>query len=188
MISFIYAKDMMRGIGYKKTNALPWPLHDLDMKWFKSLTYGHPCVAGRKTFESIASSMGKDIKTDVILSGRRCIMLSSTEEKYEHIEVFDSASKIMEELKDRYSFVIGGAETFISFLKERNPDFIYETVFMKDYDCDVRLPNELKSRDYTTEFQHDTNDYSFRIKKAVVLNTSDSFSERDWEHKNFWIN
>lgn len=50
MIALIAAMDRNRVIG--ANGSIPWHLPN-DLRRFKSLTYGHPVIMGRKTFESI---------------------------------------------------------------------------------------------------------------------------------------
>lgn len=54
-----------------KGNELLWQIPD-DLKRFKALTLGHPCIMGRKTFESIVAMLGKP------LPGRTTIVVSRT--------------------------------------------------------------------------------------------------------------
>ncbi len=63
-ISLIAALSENRVIGVG--NRLPWRLPD-DLKRFKKLTWGHPLIVGRKTYESI----GKP------LPGRKMIVLTA---------------------------------------------------------------------------------------------------------------
>lgn len=44
-----YNKDFVIG---DKNNGIPWRIKE-DMKFFKDTTTGHPCVMGRKTWDSI---------------------------------------------------------------------------------------------------------------------------------------
>lgn len=56
-----------RGIG--KNNQLLWHIPE-DLKRFKTLTYGHPIIMGRKTFDSIVAILGKPLpgRTSIVLS------------------------------------------------------------------------------------------------------------------------
>ena len=49
-ISFVVALDQNRVIGLD--GALPWRLPD-DMRRFREITMGQPCIMGRKTYESL---------------------------------------------------------------------------------------------------------------------------------------
>jgi dihydrofolate reductase len=52
-----------------KKNALLWNIPD-DLKRFKELTQGHPCIMGRNTFDSIVGMIGKPLpkRTSIVLS------------------------------------------------------------------------------------------------------------------------
>lgn len=56
-----------RGIG--KGNRLLWHIPE-DLKRFKALTYGHPIIMGRKTFESIVAILGKPLpgRTNIVIT------------------------------------------------------------------------------------------------------------------------
>jgi dihydrofolate reductase len=65
--SLIAALGKDRVIG--KDNQLLWHIPD-DLKRFKELTVGHPCIMGRKTFESIIATLGHTLpdRTTIVLS------------------------------------------------------------------------------------------------------------------------
>ena len=56
-----------RGIGL--ANELLWYVPD-DLKRFKALTFPHPVIMGRKTFESIAAKLGKPLpgRTNIVVT------------------------------------------------------------------------------------------------------------------------
>jgi dihydrofolate reductase len=56
-----------RGIG--KENRLLWHIPE-DLKRFKVLTFGHPIIMGRKTFESIVAMLGKPLpgRTNIVIT------------------------------------------------------------------------------------------------------------------------
>ncbi len=58
MISLIVAMAKNHVIGIK--NDLPWHI-PADLKRFKDLTRGKPCIMGRNTFESIVARIGKPL-------------------------------------------------------------------------------------------------------------------------------
>ena len=67
MISIVAALGRDRVLG--KDNQLLWHIPH-DLKRFKQLTLGHPVVMGRKTFESIVSSLGKPLpgRTNIVVT------------------------------------------------------------------------------------------------------------------------
>ena len=87
-----------------KDGTLPWRLPE-DLKFFKKTTLGHPILMGRKTFDSI----GKP------LPGRRNIVLSSTMEPREGVEVIRNLDELV---ADEEVFLIGGAQLFETLLPE----------------------------------------------------------------------
>lgn len=106
IISLVVAAADNNVIG--KDNAMPWHIPE-DFKHFKNVTMGKPCIMGRKTFESILSSLGKP------LPGRVNIIVSRS--NYQHTgaltckdldEAIDQASKIdTDEI-----CIVGGAQIY----------------------------------------------------------------------------
>jgi dihydrofolate reductase len=76
---------------------IPWHISD-DLKRFKRLTFGHPVIMGRKTFESI----GKP------LPGRRNIILT----RQPGPDHFPSLEAALISCGDETVFIIGGAEVY----------------------------------------------------------------------------
>ncbi|MBI2632298.1 dihydrofolate reductase [Candidatus Pacearchaeota archaeon] len=57
-------------------SEIPWfeddEIRKADMKHFRSLTFGHPIIFGRVTYESILQRIGKPLegRTNIVVSGR----------------------------------------------------------------------------------------------------------------------
>ncbi|MDP1573928.1 MAG: type 3 dihydrofolate reductase [Coxiellaceae bacterium] len=100
LISLIVAYAKNRVIG--KNNQLPWHL-PADLKHFKQLTMGKPIVMGRKTFESIGRP----------LLGRRNIIISRGNKRFEGCDVFSSIDLALSALENEVEImIIGGATLF----------------------------------------------------------------------------
>lgn len=112
--------------------ALPWRLPE-DMKFFRTLTTGHPIIMGRKTWDSLGRP----------LPGRRNIVLSRTMPPTAGAEVARSVAELDGLDLTGDVFVIGGAEIY-SLLLPRCAA-VYLTVLETPADGDTRLP----------EFEHD---------------------------------
>lgn len=122
-ISFIFAMDRNRAIGLN--NKLPWHLPG-DLKFFKSVTMGHPILMGRKTYDSI----GKP------LPGRRNVILTQNPEFHaEGCEIVNSVQEAVEAFGDQELFVIGGAEIFRLFADE--VDRMYITFIEHEFEADT---------------------------------------------------
>ncbi|MBO9129348.1 dihydrofolate reductase [Bacillus sp. 165] len=124
MISLIWAMDDNCTIG--KNNDLPWRL-PADLGYFKKVTYGHPVVMGRKTYESI----GKP------LPGRENIVVTRNKEyQPEGVTVVHSLEEVQAQEKD--VFVIGGAQLY----KQALPlaDRLYVTHIHEVFEGDTYFP------------------------------------------------
>lgn len=106
-LAIIVARDNNNVIG--NDNKIPWRCSD-DLKRFKQLTYGHPCIMGRKTFESLNSP----------LKGRENIVLTTNRNFInKDITVFYDVTSIIEYVKIRkyeLTYVIGGMNIYNLFL------------------------------------------------------------------------
>jgi dihydrofolate reductase len=133
-ISFIFAMDRNRAIGMN--NKLPWHLPG-DLKFFKTVTMGHPILMGRKTYESI----GKP------LPGRRNVILTQNFEfQAEGCEVIHSVQEAAQAFQDQELFVIGGAEIFRLFASD--VDKMYITYIEHEFEADTYI-TELDLSEWT---------------------------------------
>ena len=88
-------------------NGLLWHIPE-DMKRFKALTFGHPIIMGKKTFESILAILGKP------LPGRTNIVLTRNPDyQYEGIKVAHNLAEAIEIAKTESpaEIHIGGGAT-----------------------------------------------------------------------------
>lgn len=126
-VSLIAAMARNRVIGCK--GRVPWDL-PLDLRRFRELTWGHPIIMGRKTFQSIGRA----------LPGRRNIVLSR--QAGFHPEGCTVAHSLAEALAmaagEDEIFVCGGAEVY----REAMPSArrIYLTLVHADVAGDVLFP------------------------------------------------
>lgn len=94
-----------------RDGQMPWPPTG-DMRQFKELTWGHPIVMGRTTFESIGRP----------LPGRTSIVLTRQpdwdpgDDEVLAARSLDEALRLAEELSDE-TFLIGGAAVYAEALE-----------------------------------------------------------------------
>lgn len=127
MTSIIVAVAQNGVIGDK--NSLLWHISE-DLKYFKSLTSGHPVLMGRKTYESIGRPLPN--RTNVVISRQEieipgCRVVHSFEEA---IGLFPA---------DEELFVIGGAQIYAEALPHAGR--LYLTRIFHDYEGDTRFPS-----------------------------------------------
>jgi len=130
-LSIVVAMSENRVIGIK--NQLPWKIPE-DLKRFKEITWGHPVIMGRKTFESIGR----------LLPGRENIILSRQVDcSIAGGLSFSSLDKALEHCKKENSekgevFIIGGAEIYRMAIQQ--VDRIYLTMIHKSFEGDAFFP------------------------------------------------
>jgi dihydrofolate reductase len=155
MISLIFAMGRNNALGYK--NKMPWYL-PADFAYFKKVTMGQPVIMGRKTFESI----GKP------LPGRTNIVITrSTSFSHDGCIVVNSVNKAKELVKDKDSFIIGGAEIYKAFLPMA--DKLYITEIDNDFKADTYFTDidyskwRLVSSEPGTKDEKNPFDYKFLV-------------------------
>ena len=111
---------------------LPWRIPE-DMKWFREITMGKPCIMGRKTWESLPKKP---------LPGRINIVVTRNPgyraEGAVVVTSFDEAvAAAMRETPEEIA-VLGGAQIYIEAMKRA--DRIYLTRVHGAFDGDVIFP------------------------------------------------
>ncbi|NJC27295.1 dihydrofolate reductase [Neolewinella antarctica] len=99
----IVATDRKGTIG--KDGDIPWYL-PADLKFFKSVTLGHPVIMGRKTFQSIGRPLPK--RTNIVLTRDAFFTATGVVITHGLREALDHSS-VLESTK---SFIIGGGELY----------------------------------------------------------------------------
>jgi dihydrofolate reductase len=103
------AKNRIIGID----GGMPWNISE-DLRFFKSVTMGHPILMGRKTYESIGGALAG--RTNIVITRNRNFVADDIEVCHNIEEGLEQA-KAFEELWGRDDiqpevFVIGGAEVY----------------------------------------------------------------------------
>ena len=148
-ITTIAAIGLHREIG--RGNQLLWHIPD-DLKRFKALTTGHPCIMGRKTFESIVAILGKPlpgrasivVSRDAAYKGPTFVTAGSVEEAVEKAKLVSGSDDI---------FIIGGAQIYTAALAFCDR-LLLTLIDDEAKDADVFFP------EYTKEFSKIVSDES----------------------------
>jgi len=134
MIALVVATGKNNAIG--KDNKLLWHL-PIDLKFFKTITLGHPIIMGRTTFESV----GKP------LPGRRNIVVSRNPNLViEGCEICNSIEDAFALCNDVETImVVGGEEIYRQTMQKA--DRIYRTLIDVSPDADRFFP-EINSNEW----------------------------------------
>lgn len=125
-LAAIVAHDPNLLIG--REGEMPWHYSE-DLKYFKSVTMGHPLIMGRVVFEEF------DEKP---LPGRENIVLSRSKD-YPHVPTFSSVEAALQHLRDEdLVFVIGGARVYEQLLPE--VDKLFVTEIHQSFEGDTYFP------------------------------------------------
>lgn len=128
-ISAIAAMDEKRGIG--KDNKLLFKIPE-DFRRMRDLTFGHPIIMGRKTFESIGR----------VLPGRtNMIVTRDTTYKVPGAIIchsLEEAVKVAKEKDSKEIFIFGGGQVFSEALPL--VDRLYLTIVERDFGADTFFP------------------------------------------------
>jgi len=124
IVAIIAALAPNRGIG--KDGKLPWHI-PADLRRFKKLTMGHTILMGRKTWQSLGTS----------LPGRRTVVISRT--PVPGVETYGSIEKALASLQgEERIFVIGGGEIYAQLIDRA--DELYLTMVDREVDADTFFP------------------------------------------------
>ncbi|MCC8088401.1 MAG: dihydrofolate reductase [Rikenellaceae bacterium] len=133
MVSIIVAIARNGVIG--SGNKLIWHIPE-DLKRFKTITYGHPVIMGRKTFESIGRP----------LPGRTNVVVSRNPDfNPEGCVTVDSLDKAIARFTpEEEIFIIGGGEIY----RQAMPiaDKLYITEVLHDFEGDTYFPDINKEK------------------------------------------
>ncbi|TSC68262.1 MAG: dihydrofolate reductase [Parcubacteria group bacterium Gr01-1014_56] len=118
-----------------RSDKLMWPIPE-DLKRFKELTMGHPVIMGRKTFESILTSLGKP------LPGRTTIVITR-DKKYQPsgavvTHSLEEALAKAREIESGEIFIGGGAQIYEQALPF--VDKLYLTLIDDEKEGDAYFP------------------------------------------------
>ena len=139
-----------------KDNGLIWHLPN-DLKFFKEVTNHHAIIMGRKTFESLPR----------MLPNRKHIVLTSSENLPNEVEVYKELKQILESYRDSQEeiFIIGGASIYSQFLEHSDKMYLTE-IDAEDKNADVFFP-EFNREDYTSELIKENEDNGIKYKHMV---------------------
>jgi len=140
-----------------KGQDLPWHLPE-DLKHFKSLTSGWPCLMGKRTFDSVLHQLGKP------LPGRRNLVLTRTKTwpQWPSVEVYPSVDDALAAASDvERIFITGGATLYAEFLSRA--DRLELTEVYGDHEGDVFFPEyrHLIGTEYEETSRDERDGYDF---------------------------
>lgn len=119
-----------------RQDKLMWPIPE-DLKRFKRLTMGHPVIMGRKTFESILTSLGKP------LPGRTNIVITRDDtyapEGAMVVHSLEDAVQKAKEIDQEEIFIGGGAQIYEQALPFA--DRLYLTLIDDEKTGDAYFPH-----------------------------------------------
>lgn len=124
-IIIIVAQSDNRAIG--RENRMPWHL-PRDLQYFKKLTYGHPVIMGRKTYESIGHALPG--RQNIVISRNPDLSLPDSETSTS----LDSALRYVSQAEKVY--IIGGGELYHNAMPQADMllvTWVHTTIM--DADC-----------------------------------------------------
>jgi len=143
----IAALNRKRVIG--RNGTIPWHIQE-DLQRFKSVTMGHTVLMGRKTYESIGTT----------LPGRRNVVITSR--ALPHVECFPTIDEALAALQtEEKIFIIGGSKIFRQTL--HRADELMLTLVDNDEEGDTVFPEyeELVKKEFTLVEKKDKIGFSF---------------------------
>jgi dihydrofolate reductase len=115
-----------------KGGTLPWRIPE-DMKWFREITMGKPCIMGRNTWESLPKKP---------LPGRINIVVTRNPEYRAEgatvVASFDEAVAVAMRVEPEEIAVLGGAQIYVEAMKRA--ERIYLTRVHQAFEGDAFFP------------------------------------------------
>lgn len=158
--SIIVATAENNCIGDK--NDLPWHIPE-DLKRFKAITTGKPCIMGRKTFESIVDRIGKPLpgRPNIVVT-RNPQSLSSflSHDNLYLASTLEGAVEKAETLlgEGNEIIIMGGAQIYEQSLALAN--FLYLTKVKQTVNGDAFFP-EIREEEWREVHSEERDGYSF---------------------------
>ena len=158
MISIIVAMDLNGVIGNK--GRIPWHLPS-DLKRFKRLSLGKPCIMGRKTFESLKKPL--DGRLNIVLSRQPSYRPKGGFQAH-NVKLALTLAKLTD--TDEV-MIIGGAEVYRQFLPMAHR--IYLSEVLGRFEGDAKFPvkaiagGDWIARDVEHVLEDEKNRYSHRF-------------------------
>jgi dihydrofolate reductase len=122
-----------------KNGNLPWNCPE-DLKHFSDTTYGIPMIMGRRTFLSLPTQYF-DGRTLIVFTDQPCDFTNNKDSHVIFVSSLDEFFALEESFGDLY--VIGGAQIYNLFLKEKLIVEFILTRLKKHYEGDTFFPLSL---------------------------------------------
>lgn len=161
MISIIAAIGKNQEIG--KKNGLLWHISE-ELKHFKKITYGHPIIMGRKTYQSIGRPLPG--RTNIVISrhsrnsrnsGMRKAIIEPQDLLWAN-SLNESIAIAKNQPGGEEVFIIGGASIFNQAISLA--DKLYLTVVEAEFpDADAFFPNYSDFKKIITQKQEQAGEY-----------------------------
>lgn len=135
-ISVIVAVSENGVIG--KDGKMPWRIPD-DMRRFRRLTMGKPCIMGRKTWDSIPNKPLAG-RTNIVLTRKRDFVAEDA--KIAHS--FDEAATIAQSEEPEEIMILGGEAVYAEALMQANRIYLTEVDGACDGDAFLPLFNRAR--------------------------------------------
>jgi dihydrofolate reductase len=118
-----------------KDNNLIWHLPN-DLKFFKSMTDGHPLIMGRKTYESLPGKLPN--RPHIIVTSNKSYSVDKKDVYVCHS--LESAIEKAQDL-DSYIFISGGSQIYQEAFDKGYIDEIFLTLVLDEFEGDTYFPN-----------------------------------------------
>ena len=143
-LAIVVAVSRNNAIG--KGNELPWRISE-DLKFFKSVTLGKPCIMGRKTYESIGKALpNRDnivITRNAQFTAPNVTVANDLEDAIKIAEAFAIARSVAE------ICIIGGGEIYRQSIEDVTKLYLTKVDTIIE-DADAFFP-EINEADWTTK-------------------------------------
>ncbi|MCL5439011.1 MAG: dihydrofolate reductase [Patescibacteria group bacterium] len=141
-----------------KNGEIPWKISE-DLKRFKRITFGHPVIMGRKTFETLPKPL--DGRLNIVITHND--MIKNQISKIKNVVAASSLKEAIEKAKKNPGsdeiFIIGGGQIFEQVIGIT--DKLYLTIVDEEIDGDIFFPDYSDFRKVLFEEKRESQGYKY---------------------------
>jgi len=156
-VSIIAAIGKNRELG--KDNRLLWHIKE-DLQRFKNLTYGHPIIMGRKTWDSLPfKPLPKRVNIVITRNPDFSFARSHLAKLAGSLE--EALRQAQGKLGSEEVFIIGGGQIYEQAIKQGLVDKLYLTVVDANFDADTFFPDYSQFKKVISQDKRESDGYKY---------------------------
>ena len=158
-VSIIAAIGKNRELG--KDNKLLWHIKE-DLQRFKSLTYGHPIIMGRKTWDSLPFKPLPN-RTNIVVTRNPSLSFARPGLAKLARSLAEALRQAQGKLGSEEVFIIGGGQIYEQAIQKGLVDKLYLTIVDEEFDADTFFPKYSEFKKVISEEKRESDGYKYKF-------------------------